>query len=194
MSYVMISSMCVLCSSLAIEGTLDSVVFAGAIIGQLFMGLAGDLCGRKRALVLTNLFTALGALCSAFCSWGPATTVYTVITISRFVLGVGVGGKYPLAGTVSSEGKSAKKSQAKSALEIAFGFFWQTPGTMLPYAIGMVFLAATKLKDVSTVPYFDASVGFRIILGLGALPALIVVILTCCQVESSACRACALRG
>ena len=166
----------------AVGDTLSSVVFAGAIVGQLFMGIAGDLCGRRKALILTNLFTALGALCSALCSWGSTTTVYTVITVSRFVLGVGVGGKYPLAGTVSSEGEAASESKAKSAIEIALGFFWQTPGTMLPYAIGMAYLAAKHLTDAVDIPFLDASLGFRLVLGIGALPALAVVILTWCQV------------
>ncbi len=158
-------------------------MFAGSILGQLIMGVAGDTCGRKRALILTNIFTTIGALCSALCAWGDATTVYAIITVSRFVLGVGVGGKYPLAGTMSSEGKSVAKSKSRSALEVALGFFWQTPGSMLPYAVGMAFLAAAKLTDSTSVPFLDAAVGFRVVLGLGALPALIVVILTACQVS-----------
>ena len=182
---------------------MSSVVFAGAIVGQLCMGVAGDVFGRKRALILTNLFTALGALCSALASWGTSSTVYLVIIVSRFVLGVGVGGKYPLAGTVSSEGaagakggraaggasssssSSATSSKRAKALEVAFGFFWQTPGTMLPYAIGMAFLAACKLTHAMDIPFLQASLGFRIVLGLGALPAFAVVLLTWCQPDTA---------
>jgi PHS family inorganic phosphate transporter-like MFS transporter len=96
-------------------------------------------------------------------------------------LGVGVGGKYPLAGTVSAE--STKKS--KSAIEIAFGFFWQTPGAMLPYAVGMALLAADGLQNETSIEKHQASFDFRLLLGLGALPALAVVILTYLQPSSS---------
>jgi PHS family inorganic phosphate transporter-like MFS transporter len=172
----------------AVGGTISSVVFVGSILGQLCMGVAGDAWGRKRALILTNIFTTIGALCSALCAWGPATTVYAIITASRFLLGVGVGGKYPLSGTISSESKAVTKSKMKSALEVALGFFWQTPGSLLPYAVGMAFLAATHLKDATSVPFVDAAVGFRVVLGLGALPAMVVVILTVCQVRVPAPR------
>ena len=166
--------------TVAVGSTLGSVVFAGAIFGQLFMGIVGDQCGRRKGLILTNILTFFGALTSAFCSWGSASTIYLIITISRFFLGVGVGGKYPLAGTVSAE--STKKS--KSAIEIAFGFFWQTPGAMLPYAVGMALLAADGLQNETSIEKHQASFDFRLLLGLGALPALAVVILTYLQVNS----------
>ena len=82
------------------SSTLKSVVFAGAVVGQAVMGYAGDVLGRKRAMVLTNMFTAAGAIgCASFVGTNPKS-VYTVITISRFFLGVGVGGKYPLTATM----------------------------------------------------------------------------------------------
>ena len=58
--------------SLAQESLLKSLVFAGAVVGQLVMGYAGDAIGRRRAMALTNLLTALQqgqttvvALCAA---------------------------------------------------------------------------------------------------------------------------------
>ena len=58
------------------------------------------------------------------------TVVYNVIMACRFLLGVGVGGKYPLAATmVSEEDESGGGKKKHSSTEVAKGFFWQTPGS-----------------------------------------------------------------
>ena len=81
----------------------------------------------------------------------------------RFVLGVGVGGKYPLAATIRAEACTDGEVSRHSATEVAKGFFWQTcatthhirlqpashtvaapitygcrPGAMLPYVVGLL--------------------------------------------------------
>ena len=86
------------------ESLLKSLVFAGAITGQLLMGYAGDAWGRRNAMLLTNALTFVGALGSAIFPWGTDPgVIYNVIMVCRFLLGVGVGGKYPLAATMVSE-------------------------------------------------------------------------------------------
>ena len=47
----------------------------------------------------------------------------------RFVLGVGVGGKYPLAATIRAEACTDGEVSRHSATEVAKGFFWQTCAT-----------------------------------------------------------------
>ena len=78
---------------------------AGAIVGQLAFGYIGDCLGRPRALQLTMAMSILGALASAFAvpvSSDPAS-IFVFLTITRFFLGVGVGGVYPLSATIASE-------------------------------------------------------------------------------------------
>ena len=88
---------------------LKSVVFAGAITGQLTMGYAGDALGRRRAMLLTNTISAVGAAGTALFTWGP--NIYAIMAVCRFFLGVGVGGKYPLAATMSQEGDDGGKNR-----------------------------------------------------------------------------------
>ena len=66
-------------------------------------------------MIITNCLTAIGALGCALFTWGSAETIYTIMTACRFILGVGVGGKYPLAATMRNEG--AKKEQHASTGE-----------------------------------------------------------------------------
>lgn len=144
-----------------VKSVADSVVFAGAILGQLCLGAAGDIIGRDNAMLLTLAFTALGALGSATTSWGDDTTVYSSICASRFLLGMGVGGVYPLSAT-----KALEESQEgeDGAQRVSWAFFWQTPGVMGPYAVALLMYVLTD----------DPSLRFRVVLGLGAVPAFIV--------------------
>lgn len=164
------------------ESMLNASVFAGAVIGQCIMGYAGDLWGRRRAMLLTNSFTFFGSLGSALFPWGEPETVYTVMAVCRFILGVGVGGKYPLAATMRSEGAEGDKKT--KALEVAKGFFWQTPGQMLPYIVAMLILIIAGKEHHGAEYMFSTNLQFRILLGLGAIPAACVMYLSYFETDS----------
>jgi MFS family permease len=144
------------------------------------MGYLGDLIGRKKAMVATNTLVFAGALGSAILPWGSPNSVYMTLVACRFVLGVGVGGKYPLSATMKSE--DTKGGQHMST-EVAKGFFWQTPGTMAPYIIAMViFLAFGRVHGADHAA--DVQLMWRLLVGFGALPAAFVVFATLRQPES----------
>ena len=91
--------------------SLSSVIFLGSIFGQLSLGYLGDAIGRNVGLALTLVFIIAGAFLSA-AAWDyetePSTSVYVAIILSRFVLGVGVGGVYPLSATAAFEDRAGK--------------------------------------------------------------------------------------
>ena len=71
------------------EHQMDSifaVVFAGALIGTLLLGPAGDIYGRKPIFIVTAFIIAISGVVTAFC------TNYTQLVIARFFVGFGVGG------------------------------------------------------------------------------------------------------
>jgi PHS family inorganic phosphate transporter-like MFS transporter len=80
-------------------------------------------------MLVTQALTVAGALGSAVLPWGSAGTVYAVICACRFILGVGVGGIYPLSAVKSAEGSSAGENRLR---RVGRAFFWQTPGSMAP--------------------------------------------------------------
>ena len=90
-------------------------------------------------MILTNSFTFLGALLCAVGSWGNSDDVYGALIGYRFLMGVGIGGKYPLASTIRAEGTDEGEHRAT---EVAKGFFWQTPGVIAPYLLGWILVAA----------------------------------------------------
>jgi len=131
---------------------------------MLVMGYLGDAIGIRRALVATNSLVVLGALGSAFLSWGEPSTVWLVITVSRFVLGIGVGGNYPLSAAKASEAAPAHEVVAKAGS----AFFWQGPGALAPYLLGLLLLMMPRGDDVT-------SQQFRILFAVGAVPSLVVL-------------------
>jgi len=162
--------------------TLKSVVFVGAIVGQMVMGYAGDVLGRRPAMLMTNFLTFVGALGSALFTWGSPATIYTIMAVCRFILGVGVGGKYPLAATMRSE--TTEDADKDTSTEVAKGFFWQTPGSMAPYLVGLLLLSIFGREHHGAAYMASTSLQFRLLLGIGALPAFVVMILTYYQEDN----------
>lgn len=128
------------------------------------MGYAGDMLGRNAAMTFTLTLVAIGAVGSAAFSWGDPTVVYAVIIVCRFFLGIGVGGVYPLSATKAAEDGGDHHGNVDPTAA-SWAFFWQVPGTMVPW----LFAYLLTYSDIST------SSKWRLILGLGSVPALMVV-------------------
>jgi PHS family inorganic phosphate transporter-like MFS transporter len=145
--------------------TAAGTVFAGAVAGQLTLGWLGDRMGRDPAMLLTLSVAACAAVCSAALPpfSGPATSVYTTIIVSRFILGVGLGGVYPLSAAKAAESASATATVDVGAKKAAQAFFWQTPGALSPWLVAYVLLYVW--------PSLSADTMWRLLLGTGAVPA-----------------------
>ena len=90
------------------------------------MGYAGDIFGRTEALFLTLSIATIAAVGSALAPRGNPTSVYSIIIAFRFVLGVGLGGVYPLSSTKAAEDSVSSHGKVNS-VESAKSFFWQAP-------------------------------------------------------------------
>ena len=141
-----------------------SVIFIGCILGQFTMGYAGDLIGRSRALSLTLCIAAAGAVGSAAASWGSPAAIYGTVVAFRLVIGYGLGGVYPLSATKAAE---SDDDDANSIGRTAWAFFWQGPGMCAPYVVAII-LRACLASDAQALQW-------RLLLGLGAAPALLAM-------------------
>jgi PHS family inorganic phosphate transporter-like MFS transporter len=130
------------------------------------MGYAGDVFGRNPAMTFTLGLASISALLSALTPSGDATSVYVAIIVCRFLLGVGVGGVYPLSATKAAEDASANPNLKPNSNAASLAFFWQSPGAMLPWSTALI-LAQTALTN---------NYKWRLILGLGFVPGALVVI------------------
>ena len=162
------------------ESLLKSLVFVGAVLGQLTMGYLGDCWGRQNAMIFTNALVVFGALGSALLSFGDVTAFVNVCCVARLIIGVGIGGNYPLAATMSSEAATEGAEagdKSKAGFKVAGSFFWQLPGLLSVYLVGLILTAIFGADAVGMEYRGQTAFSFRFILALGAVPSLVVVCL-----------------
>src|SRR6516165_2539938 len=129
----------------------------GALIGALLGGWLSDKIGRRVMFLMTMVMFIVLALAQAFVS------NMTSLIIIRFLLGI------PLGSDISTGYTYIMESMAKGDREV-MGNRWQfmfAIGEVLTLAVIAVFLVAN----------IDHELVWRITLGLGALPALIILIM-----------------
>jgi PHS family inorganic phosphate transporter-like MFS transporter len=134
---------------------ISSAALFGAVIGPFIFGRIGDIFGRKYIYGVEAALLTAGALASAF-SINP-----TMLWITRFILGLGVGGDYPISATLMSEYAPVRSR----GLFVAGVFAMQGWGIVTAAALGLSLLHLNVNPDLA----------WRIILGAGAIfPALVI--------------------
>ena len=136
------------------EGLVTSTALLASAVGALLFGRVADMLGRKRIYGFEVLVLAAGAIASAF-----APNIWWLIAF-RIVLGLGIGGDYPVSSTIMSE-YAGKKSRG---LMVTLVFAMQAAGLIVGPLLAVGLLAAHISHDLT----------WRILLGVGAIPALAV--------------------
>jgi PHS family inorganic phosphate transporter-like MFS transporter len=143
---------------------LNSTMLAAAFLGAFVFGRLADLVGRKRVYWMVAAIMIVGALGSAL---SPS---YWVLIAFRFLLGVGVGGDYPVSAVLMSE-YANRRDRGKL---VGMVFSTQALGLIVGPLIALTLLGAGA----------SVNVAWRILLGLGAVPAAAVIYLRSRMPES----------
>jgi MFS family permease len=142
-------------------GLLTTVTFAGMAVGSLIAGVTGDRYGRRITYMYNLVLYTLGALLAAFApdvGW---------LLVARFIVGVGLGGELNTGLTLVAELMPTKyRGAAVATVNIAAG--------------GLGIFASSALAALVLGPLETAlggpTVAWRWLLGLLALPALLVFV------------------
>lgn len=137
--------------------TLNSMTLAASFLGALVFGRIADLLGRKRVYWLVAAIMVAGAVASAL---APA---FWVLVLARFVLGIGIGGDYPVSAVLMSE---YANRQDRGKL-VGMVFSTQALGLIVGPLIALALLGSGM----------SHSLAWRLMLGLGAIPAAAVLYL-----------------
>jgi sugar porter (SP) family MFS transporter len=136
-------------------GYLVSGASLGAAAGALFAGPVSDHFGRKPLLVVDAGIYATGAILSAITPDAP------VLLIARTLIGVAIGADSAIATAYISEYAPKERRGSLAMLQQ-----WMiTVGILVAYIIALIIFSA--------FPASAASSGWRLVLGLGAVPALV---------------------
>jgi MFS transporter, SP family, arabinose:H+ symporter len=147
-------------------GYLVSGASLGAAAGAILAGPASDHFGRKTLLIVDAGVYAAGAILSAV-TWHAA-----VLLTARTLIGLAIGADSAIATAYIAE--YAPKSRRGSLTMLQQWMI--TVGILIAYIIALIIFAA--------FPASAASVGWRLVLGLGAVPALVGLVLRTQMPES----------
>ncbi|MGN6176291.1 MAG: MFS transporter, partial [Streptosporangiaceae bacterium] len=136
---------------------LNSTMLFAAFLGACVLGRFADTGGRKRVYWLVAVIMIVAALGSAL---SPS---YWVLIAFRFLLGFGVGGDYPVSAVLMSE--YANRKDRGKLVGMVFGT--QALGLIVGPLVALALLGAGASDDLA----------WRILLGLGAVPAAAVIYL-----------------
>lgn len=136
--------------SLLTSSTLLAVAFGAVLFGRL-----GDLLGRRRVYGLEAVLMIIGALVSA------CAPNFTVLLVGRLILGIGIGGDYPASGVIMTEYANRRNRGKLVGLTFIFYVF----GQVTAYLVSLLVLAVGVPDHIA----------WRLILGVGVLPSLLVL-------------------
>jgi MFS transporter, PHS family, inorganic phosphate transporter len=133
---------------------LNSATLIASAFGAILFGRVADMLGRKRIYGYEVLILAIGAIASAF------SPNLIFLLVCRVILGIGIGGDYPVSATIMSE-YSGKRDRGKM---VGLVFAMQGLGLVVGPLIAAGLLASGMSNDLT----------WRVLLGIGAIPGLAV--------------------
>ena len=136
----------------------------GAFFGAFIFGRIADILGRKTVYTAVAAIMIVGAISSAF-----SPNLFFLIA-SRFILGLGIGGDYPVSAVLMSE--YANRKDRGRLVGLVFSM----------QAVGLIVGPLVALTLLSTG--VSQALTWRLLLGLGAVPAAAVIYLRAKMPES----------
>lgn len=76
---------------------------AGTVVGQVSFGALADLLGRKKLYGVELMIMMFATLAQALSASSAAVEIVGVIIFWRVIMGIGIGGDYPLSAIITSE-------------------------------------------------------------------------------------------
>jgi PHS family inorganic phosphate transporter-like MFS transporter len=141
----------------------------GTFLGQVGFGALADRLGRKRMYGIELMIIIVATLGQALSGNGYVLSLPAALIVWRVIVGVGIGGDYPLSAVITSEFATTNRRGAMMAAVFAMqGFGYLTTGI-----VAIILLAAFKTSIQADVHNLDYV--WRILIGFGCLPALVAV-------------------
>ncbi|CAK7228100.1 acid phosphatase pho5 [Sporothrix curviconia] len=152
---------------------------AGTVVGQLGFGVAADMLGRKRMYGLELIVIIFATLGQALSSNSPAVNIIGVIIFWRVLMGVGIGGDYPLSSIITSEFATTKWRGAMMGAVFAMQGLGQLTGAFVMLFVTLGFkeslMTSTKPANCTGVCALAVDKMWRTLIGFGAVPGCIAL-------------------
>lgn len=151
----------------------------GTVIGQVTFGCLADLVGRKKVYGLELIIIIVATILQCCIGESPAINFVAVFSSLRVLMGIGIGGDYPLSSIISSEFSTTKWRGAIMAAV----FSNQGLGQLFAGLVALIVVSAYK-EDLVFANTNAECVGrcikacdqmWRVLVGLGCVPGCIAL-------------------
>ncbi|KZO99325.1 MFS general substrate transporter [Calocera viscosa TUFC12733] len=140
----------------------------GNLFGQTLFGWMADVYGRKKMYGIELVIIITATVVQAMAAQGPntAVTITGVLIFWRFIMGVGIGGDYPLSAVITSE-FAATRIRGRMMTAVFAG---QGLGTLAATVVAIICVAAFRgrIEDTGAAGVDPC---WRLLIGLGCVPA-----------------------
>lgn len=151
----------------------------GTVIGQLGFGTLADVVGRKKIYGVELIIMISATIFQCCVGQAPGVNFTAVLTFFRIIMGIGIGGDYPLSSIITSEFATTKWRGAIMGAVFANQAFGQIAAGI----VALVLVAGYKndLIDAKTAKECGPACMkacdqmWRVLVGLGAVPGAIAL-------------------
>ncbi|KAE8449215.1 acid phosphatase pho5 [Mollisiaceae sp. DMI_Dod_QoI] len=152
---------------------------AGTVVGQLGFGALADIVGRKRMYGLELIVIIFATLAQSLTSNSYSINIVGIIIFWRVLMGIGIGGDYPLSSIITSEFATTKWRGAMMGAVFAMQGFGQLTAAIVMLVVTTGFkgslLSAKSYATCQGVCGIAVDKMWRILIGFGAVPACIAL-------------------
>ncbi|OSC99890.1 phosphate transporter [Trametes coccinea BRFM310] len=145
----------------------------GTLVGQLLFGWLADVVGRKRMYGIELMLIIIATFGQAVTGEGHAVNIIGVLIVWRFIMGIGIGGDYPLSAVISSEFASTHLRGRLMTAVFANQGWGQFSAALVAFIVVSAFKHALLRDDPNVLPHVDFM--WRILIGLGCVPGAIAL-------------------
>lgn len=151
----------------------------GTVIGQLGFGIMADVVGRKKIYGLELIIMIAATILQCTIGAAPGVSFVAVLTFYRIIMGIGIGGDYPLSSIITSEFSTTKWRGAMMGAVFANQAFGQIAAGI----VALILVAAYKSELIDANSGAECGAAcikacdqmWRILVGLGCFPGLIAL-------------------
>lgn len=152
---------------------------AGTVVGQLGFGYLADVVGRKKMYGLELIIIIFATLAQALSSESAAVSFVGLIIFWRIIMGVGIGGDYPLSSVITSEFATTKWRGAMMGAVFSMQGLGQLTAAIMCLIVTAGFKGSLETADTAAhctgVCLLAVDKMWRIIIGFGAVPGCIAL-------------------
>ncbi|RDL33916.1 putative inorganic phosphate transporter PHO84 [Venustampulla echinocandica] len=151
----------------------------GTVLGQLGFGYLADVVGRKRMYGLELILIIFSTLALSLSAPSPAMSIVGIVCFWRVLMGIGIGGDYPLSSIITSEFATTKWRGAMMNAVFAMQGIGQFTAALVALIVTVGFkeslMTAKDAKACTGTCQLAVDKMWRVIVGFGAVPGCIAL-------------------